>query len=72
MTQDALDDHIRHAQAVEITSQAAAASVPAVPLRKLRISLVIVARLCVIVFRFAANFAAILRWKDFSLRQMAR
>jgi len=56
VTEDSLNDHVRHAEAIEIVAQPAAARVPAVPFGQGRVALVLVGcPLIALAFRLAAK-----------------
>ena len=59
VAENALDDHIRHTETIKVTSQAAAASVPSMPLRELGVPFVFVIDEGAIIFGLVADLAAV-------------
>jgi hypothetical protein len=68
MTEDSLDYHVRHTQAVQVAPKPAPGCVPAMPLGNAAVAPVFVACLLVSRLRLPAILAAVQRRKDLPIR----
>jgi hypothetical protein len=63
MAQNALDDHIRHAESVEIGPKSAPRCMPTMPVGQIAVPLVFMPASFVVCFCLAAPFAAVQSWE---------